>query len=271
MTHQEYQELLAANALNALDTADERALRSHLETCADCRSELGEWEQTAAFIALDARPLEPSAALYERILANVREESTTSPEQVGVQPKPNLVPFVHPTRSVWSSFGSLGAIAALIIFAALLISVFALWRQNRSYQQELARLSAELKQAQARIDHEREVVALLTSPDAQMAKLAGTKMAPSAHAMLAYNKEGKAMFMAQGLPAAPAGMAYQLWFIKDNKKMPGKVFTTDLAGNAAMEDQVPQEARQSAVFAITLEPKDGVAVPTGSVYLVSTT
>ena len=41
------------------------------------------------------------------------------------------------------------------------------------------------------------------------------------------------------------------------------------AGNAMWEDEIPAVARQSAVFAVTLEPKGGVQVPTGSIYLVS--
>ena len=102
-----------------------------------------------------------------------------------------------------------------------------------------------------------------------MAKLAGTNMAPGAHATLAFDKNGRAMLMTNGLPAAPAGMAYQLWFIKDNKKMPGKVFNPDAAGNGMFEDQIPAGAREAAVYAVTLEPKTGVPVPTGSIYLVS--
>jgi anti-sigma-K factor RskA len=126
-----------------------------------------------------------------------------------------------------------------------------------------------MMKTQSQLSHERAVVNLLTSPDAHMTKLAGTKVAPSAHAMLAYDKNGHAMLMAKGLPTAPEGMAYQLWYIKDNKKMPGKVFTPDAAGNGILEDQIPAVARDAAVFAITLEPKSGVQVPTGSVYLLS--
>ena len=110
---------------------------------------------------------------------------------------------------------------------------------------------------------------LLISPGGHMAKLTGTNVAPGAHAMLAYDKSGHAMLMAKGLPSAPEGMAYQLWYIKDNKKMPGKVFTPDAAGNGMLEDQIPAVARDAAVFAITLEPKSGVQVPTGSIYLLS--
>jgi anti-sigma-K factor RskA len=104
-----------------------------------------------------------------------------------------------------------------------------------------------------------------------MAQLSGTSVAPGAHAMIAYDKSGHAMLMAKGLPAAPTGMAYQLWYIKDNKKMPGKVFTPDAAGNGSMEDQMPNVALGNAVFAITLEPSTGMSSPTGAIYLISAT
>jgi hypothetical protein len=278
MTHEYYKELLAANALTALDAEDARALKTHLASCADCHSETDEWEETAAFLALDATPFEPSAQLRERILESVRAEGlgkltdtraeASAETRVGAGDA-RVLAFERPPRNVWTSLGTLGAIAATLAFVALIISLIALWQQNRATQKELARLSTEMREAKALIDHQRAAVQLLTSPDAHMAKLAGTNVAPGAHAMLAYDQDGRAMLMAKGLPPAPKGMAYQLWYIKDNKKMPGKVFRPDDAGNGILEDQIPALARDQAIFAITLEPESGVQVPTGSIYLLS--
>lgn len=282
MTHELYKEMLAAKALTALDAEDVRALDVHLEGCADCRREIAEWEETAALLAIDAKPLEPSAQLRERILASVRaegaqERSTRSRVAViagaadsrGASAREsNVVPFERP-RNVWTSFGSFGAIAAMLLLAVLIGSLVMLSQRNRAAQQKLVQLSIELEQTKATLEHERAVVALITSSEAHMAQLSGTTVAPGAHAMLAYDKSGHAMLMAKGLPAAPQGMAYQLWFIKDNKKMPGKVFTTDAAGNGTLEDQMPAVALGNAVFAITLEPNTGVSSPTGAIYLIS--
>jgi anti-sigma-K factor RskA len=274
-----HRDLLAAQALTALDTADARALESHLESCADCRSEMSAWQETAAPIALDAKPLEPSAQLRERILASVRAEGRATQlsgdlvetrQQINVSSGDSRVlAFERPRRDVWASLRSFGAIAATLVIGALIISLLVLWQQNRAAQEKLAKLSVDMTRAKTQLDHERAVVALLTSPDAHMVKLAGTKDAPDAHAMLAYDKSGHAMLMARGLPTAPKGMAYQLWYIKDNKKMPGKLFTPDDAGNGILEDEIPSVARDAAVFAITLEPESGVQVPTGSIYLLS--
>ena len=283
MTHEDYKELLAANALTALDAEDGRALDTHLRSCADCHSEMSEWEQTAAFLALDATPLEPSPQLRGQILASVRAEGRSvkltndradAPAAPRVGPADSkILAFERAVeqrpRNVWASLGSFGAIAASHVLAALIISLVVLWQQNRVTQRELARLSTEMQQANAQLDHERAVVQLLTSPDAHMARLAGTDVAPGAHAMLAYDNNGHAMLMAKGLPAAPQGKAYQLWYIMGGKPMPGKMLTTDPAGNAILEDQIPAAALSGAVFAVTLEPEGGMPSPTGAIYLRS--
>lgn len=278
MTHENcenYRELLAASALTALDAADARSLETHLESCADCRLEMDEWEATAALVALEAKPLEPSSQVREQLLARVRAEGRTdslASDRVSSdvsQGDGNVLTFARPPRKPFASFGSFGAIAAMILFAALILGIILLWQKNRNVQSELARLNAEVNRTRAELDNERAMGELLTSPDGHMAKLNGTNVAPGAHAMIAFDKSGHAMLMAKGMPRAPEGMAYQLWFIKDNKKMPGKVFTTDAAGNGMLDDQIPEVARNAAVFAITLEPKGGVQVPTGSIYLLS--
>jgi anti-sigma-K factor RskA len=268
MKHEDYKELLAAQALTALDAEDARALTTHLESCADCRSEVGGWEETAALLTLEAKQLEPSPELRQRMLESVRKDGRSG-KLTNDRSDSRVLEFERPQGNIWTTLGSFGAIAATLVLAALIISLVVLWQQNRATQRELARLANETQQAKTQLDHERSVVQLLTSPDAHMAKLAGTNAAPGAQAMLAYDKDGHAMLMAKGLPPAPKGMAYQLWYIKDNKKMPGKVFRPDEAGNGILEDQIPAIARDAAVFAITLEPENGVQVPTGSIYLLS--
>jgi hypothetical protein len=166
------------------------------------------------------------------------------------------------------SFGIFEAIAATVT-VALLISLFALWRQNRSTQAEISRLAEQNRIIEAQLKHEQEIVALMSKPGARMTELGGTNLAPGARAKIVYDSNGKAMLIAKGLPAAPAGKAYQLWFIVGNNKMPGKTFGTDSAGNGDLNDKIPSSAMQGAVFAITLEPAGGSPVPIGGVFLVS--
>ncbi len=218
-----------------------------------------------------SEPVEPSPELRERILVAARAETTAGTiVQPNVAPGPSRVlPFESPRRNVWTSLGSFGAIAAAIAMVVVLAGLFILWQQKRSNEAELSRMAGQMRDANQQLANERALVTLLTTPGARMTELSGTNAAPGAHAMLAYDKTGHAMLMTKNLPAPPPGKAYQLWFIKDNQKMPGKVFTPDARGNGVMEDQIPASAMESAVYAITLEPMGGVQIPTGAIYLVS--
>jgi anti-sigma-K factor RskA len=264
MDHEEYKAMLPLRALSTLESAEGRALDQHLVTCAECRTELTSWHETAGALAHAAPPLEPSAAVRDRILESVRTESASAGTS-------NVIPISRPTAiRPRTSLPKLQAIAAAVIFLALIIGLFALWQQNRQARLEAARLSDELKDTRVRLDQEHAALELFSRPGIRMAELAGTKDAPAAHAMMAVDsKSGRAVLMAQGLPPAPAGKAYQLWFIAGNQPMPGKVFKTDAAGNAMIDDQLPAAALNTAVFAVTLEPQSGVPAPTGPMYLLT--
>jgi anti-sigma-K factor RskA len=189
--------------------------------------------------------MEPSPEVRENILTQIRSEKSGS-ESVS-----KVLRFKNTQRNLWNSLGSLGSIAAVIVFGALIVSVFVLYQQNRELREQ------------------NEFFQLLTAPGSRMAELSGTPEAANATAMLAYDRNGRAMLITQGLPRAPEGKQYQLWFIVGNNPLPGKAFTPDISGRTMMKDEVPEAARHSAVFAVTLEPTGGVRSPTGSIYLRS--
>ena len=287
--------MLAAHALGALDEAEARELAAHLEGCAECRAEASAWLETAAALAYATPPVEPPAELRSRILESIHAEGAQQIPRFALkrdngkaaniavessQAESNVVPFVKPARRRSIIVSQSLALAASLALVALAISLLMLWNRYNTTQQEVARLSARLSQAQGelarereQLTHEREAIALITQPDTRMATLAGTEMALSAHAKFVFDRNtGRAMLMADNLPAAPAGKAYQLWFIAEGKSpMPGQVFTPDASGHAETRDEVPAEARNATIFAITLEPSEGVPAPTGPKYLLSAT
>jgi anti-sigma-K factor RskA len=289
--HEDYKEMIAAHALGAIDEAEARELETHIEACAECRAELKTWRDTTAALAYAAPSVEPRAALRSQILNRVGAQSSaqssrskTADERIKSQAEessrsePNVVAFTKPARRVWSMAARVGAIAASLVFVALIISLILLWNRYSTMQQEVARLGGQLNQTQTELRRERETssreqeaLKLMTAPNASMASLKGTEMAENAHAKFVFDRQtGRAMLMADNLPPAPAGKAYQLWFIAGGKPMPGRVFTPDAAGRAEMHDEVPAEARNtSAVFAVTLEPSSGMKEPTGPKYLLS--
>jgi anti-sigma-K factor RskA len=266
MVHNDYKELISAHALSALDAPEERVLHEHLASCSECRLEFETWQATAATIVLTSEPIEPSPQLRERILAQARAEGRTPRTETPSLPATaKVLPFTTERRNVWSSIGSLGAIAAAILFVALLAGMLVLWQQNRVARALLAQQSQEINDARAQLAQISKFQQLVASPNSRMIKLSGTKDATAASAMFAYDKTGHAMLMAHGLPAT-ANKVYQLWFIVGNKPMPGKGFTTDQSGTGSLTDEVPAVARESAVFAVTLEPKLGDS-PTGPIVL----
>jgi anti-sigma-K factor RskA len=266
MNHQEYQDLLPMHALGALDASDACAVDEHLATCENCRAELIELRDAAALLAHAAAPAEPSAALRERILTNIPQASQASAQVVHLSDR-------RPRR-IWPNLLRMAAAVAMV---ALLIGIVVLWRRDQKLQREIAGMSHQLNAQQRELTRdrdalarEREALAMLTSPNMKKMELAGTPTAQNARGTFVLDpKTGHAMLLTNGLPATPAEMAYELWFIADGRKMPGKVFSVDASGRAMISDQVPPEAREHGIYAITLEPKQGVTSPTGAIYLSS--
>lgn len=267
MTHQEYQDLLALRALDALDASDARAIEEHLDSCALCRAELIELKDAAGLLAYAAPTAEPGAELRDRILKNIHSQKTEAISSAQASARiVDLSP--RPEHNTGSNFLRMAAAIAMV---ALLIGIVVLWRRDARMQREIAALSRQLGAQQDELARDREALAMFTSPHMKRMELAGTKTAQDARGSFVLDpKTGHAMLLTSGLPVTPPEMAYELWFIADGRKMPGKVFTVDTTGRAMVADQVPPEAREAGVFAITLEPKQGVTSPTGAIYLIST-
>lgn len=259
--------MIPTYVLSALDAEENRALSDHLSHCAECQRELENWQATAATLSLGAEPMEPSPEVRDRIMNAIREESLQSDAES--QAKSNVIKFKPSNNVPRRSYGSVWAIAAAVLVLVTAATLFLFWQESRANNQKIAELSIQLKNLQFELDQSKKIVQLMMKPGARMDELAGTNQAPGASAKLAYDKTGHAMLMAYGLPPAPTGKEYQLWFIVGNQKMPGKSFSVDSSGTGTMEDQVPESARDSAVFAITLEPAAGVERPTGPIYLLS--
>jgi hypothetical protein len=289
MTHEDYKEMLALAALDALDGGDEqqqRALDAHLAECAECRAEMEALRDAAASLAYAATPPReaPTPELRARILTAIKshpQDARRAPSDGGAA-----------TASQTSNVSSLsefekrrearevrvgrrllvfGSLAASLAVAALLVTLALAWQRNARLQGELARLSETVNRTQQELARTRADRELLAAPEAHTATLSGTKVAERARARLTFDAQtGRAMLMAADLPPAPPGKAYQLWFIAEGKPpMPGSVFQPDTRGHAEMHEIIPPEGRTAAVFAVTLEPAGGVSAPTGEIYLKS--
>lgn len=278
--------------MDAADGAELRDFEAHLSSCAECRAELRELRGAASALALASAPVAPSPELRTRLLASLkstpqesaRVESNRSDAARAANPSTNPSTNVvsleearsDPRRAYVSRRAfNFTAVAASLLVVSLAVVSTVLWRRNAALSSAVASLSNALERARGDLGQTRNELAsarrerdMLGSPEMRTAQLAGTKMAESARARLTYDERtGEAMFTAAKLPPAPAGKAYQLWYIADGKPMPGSVFTTDADGRAEMHASIPREGLRAQVFAVTLEPAGGLPAPSGEIYL----
>jgi anti-sigma-K factor RskA len=265
MNHTDYQDLLSAYALDAIDPGEAQALTEHLATCADCRDELIALRDAGNLLAHESPAAAPGDHVRAQILNQVRAEAVRSqPAQVVQMPQRS--------KPLWPTLLRLAASIALVAGMALF------WYRDIRLQAEMRELSRQVEIQQNEIQKNRdlmarqkEVLALLNSDAATKIQLMGSQTAPDARATLMFDKKtGRAVLLTEGLPMTSADKAYEVWFIpRGHSPMPGKMFTVDSSGHAMITDQMPSEAMNGAVIAITIEPKNGSAAPTGAIYLAS--
>jgi anti-sigma-K factor RskA len=188
MSHKEYKEMLEFAALDALENDELRALEQHLKTCGECRAELSELRDVAATLVYLTPPVPAPARLRNKILeAITAPEMNRASEFVATDDDDedertlhetslatsNVVPISSSHRK-WSTSAWIGALAASIIFAILVVALIVLLDRNRKMQAEVARLSRrneemqiELSRLSQQNDEIRTELANLTNPDNQ--------------------------------------------------------------------------------------------------------
>ena len=292
MAEKDYKENLAALALDSLDENERRELDALLAEDAQLRAEFDGLRETAAALSFAAEPLEPSAEVRSRILEKIKQTpQTEKPKFTVIEGGKNkstekAVPavvtefggMVTSRPGFWSRAAGVVAVAASIAVVILAYSLINTTRQNAQARTQIAELNQRITEAEqnltktsgelAQIRAERE---LLASPQTIVAALGGTENSPQARARLVFDKQtGKAFLYVEGLPDAPAGKAYQIWWISDpTKPAPGGTFKTHNNGKGELRDQIPSKDLNAGVFAVTLEPEGGSDAPTSKPYLIS--
>jgi anti-sigma-K factor RskA len=252
--HEQFAEDLALYALGALPSDERRTLEAHLQDCTACSQELERCRRDAATLSLSPGEVSPPPRARERLLKAVANE-------------PKLTPTAG-RRTAWWKVALAPALAALI-FAALF---FYTLLRNRTLQQELASLRAEFAQNQSDVARARDVLAVLTAPDAKRVTLVEAKSKPQPQGKAVYvARTGKLVFLANNLGNVPQGKAYELWLLPaSGAPIPAGVFKPDSSGNATVLGQPLPAGTEAKGFAITLEPESGSSTPTPPILMVGT-
>ena len=224
MAHEPIHELTAAYALDALDESDRDAYEEHLAGCDRCRDELGSLSEAAAALAYGVRAPAPPPGLRGRILAAAAGD------------RPNVVPLRR--RPAFQAVASVAAVAASLAIA------FGVWA---------ASLHQRLGDQRAADAQMRAALAVLGDTQARRIALRGG-------GSLVVTPSGEAALVTNGLPAAPAGKAYEAWVIEGGKPQPAGLMQ---GGHSIDVLRLRRPVPTLASVALTLEPKRGSASPTG--------
>lgn len=256
MTREEIGELAAGYALGGLEAADRARFEALLRTGdPDAVAALRDFEDTLAGLAATAPETPPPAvktALMNRIAAAPPAARAPAPAR----------PLPRPPRAIWPAVLS-GAMAAGL--AAIVVG----WSVSSTYEKRLDALGRAADQLKAELRSQQSVVAILRDPATQVVALGGLPPAPSAHARMMWHQKTGGLFMATGLPAPPAGKAYQLWAIAgSNAPVSAGVFSVDASGAGSLSVRPLPGVTTVDAFAVTLEPAGGLPAPSGEMYLL---
>jgi anti-sigma-K factor RskA len=252
-------------ALGVLEGDDKLAIESHVAQCAECTHKLAAARGRMAMLSLAAPPVEPSSAVKQRLLAQVRVDAEG---EVRTRTSPATS---HAMQSRERGPGLFTGWRAAILVPALAVLVIAtawLWNQNRLLNFEVSDLGDVVKTQQRGLAAMREAVDFMESHDTVTVALAAQPGQPQGAARVMYNtKMGMLMYEGEIAPA-PAAKSYELWVIPtDGKPINAGVFNP-ITGRADHWMMKMPPGVEPKMFAVTLEPQGGMPQPTGPMVLV---
>ena len=249
--------LSGAYAVDALDEGERALFEQHLGGCADCRAEVAELSATAHSLSALTEE-DPPPGLRAGVLSGISQvrplpplggDDTQAPSGVGASIRhPGSEPTVEahekhdedrsatviPFRRRASTWFAAAAAAAVITVGGL---VWSPWSDPAD-----------------------------TSPVAQVVAAEDatrvSRTQGSLTADLAYSRElGQAAISVAGLPPAPEGKAYQLWYVgTDEVARSAGLLTTGSDGQGEL--LLEGDANSAAAVGMTLEPAGGSPQPT---------
>ena len=262
MTATEAKELIPLHALGALDAPTSQQVEAYLRGAPPAEQhEAAEFREVAALLPLALPSPSVSAGFKERLIAQFRHERS-APQPVNVAGPGQVLEFhARPVRRM-----ALPPVAQwLAVAAALVLAVTSLffYRQNHQLRAEQTQLTRQLQLARNEIQQ-------MQSPATRVIAMQG-QAAPQAHAKVFWDTAHQQWVVAIfNLPAPPAGMDYQLWYVTKDAKLSAAVFRPGAEGRSELRLALPSGVPETlAATAVTLEPQGGSPQPTGKFYLLA--
>lgn len=243
--------LTGAYACDALDPDELAEFERHLAHCDACAQEVAELRSTVAALALAAAS-EPPAGLRERVMRQV----AITRQQPPVVTSLSEARARRDSRITERRTGRWAKPAGWLAAAAAAVG--------------LAVLGAVVKHQDSQIEQLRGQTAamthLLAAGDAQ--SVTGPVSTGGTATVVLSASDNHMLFAASGLPALPAGKAYQLWMIDASGAVrPGPVLTSV---DGSVTPVLASGLDGAKTIAMTVEPASGSTQPTTTPILTLT-
>jgi anti-sigma-K factor RskA len=152
-------------------------------------------------------------------------------------------------------------------------------RKREEMRREILALEAEVNEYKSLLGRQRNadngnarILEVLSHPGVRLAQLKGTEAAKDTAAYALIVEGSRVVFIASNLPDLPKDKQFQLWLLRsqDPKVVNAGTFVPDDQNRAMVEFTDPTEVSNLTAIAVTDEPKDGSAEPTGTKLMVGT-
>ncbi|MFI6650737.1 anti-sigma factor [Streptomyces sp. NPDC050529] len=240
--------LTGAYALHALPESERREFERHLGDCEACSVEVREFSETATRLGL-AVSATPPRDLRERVLreiATVRQEPPSGGRRARTGPTGRNTAG---RAARWPKFALAASLAAAAGFGGI-----AVW-QNQAAQD--ARQDARATHQQSE-----QLAQVLAAPDAQ--SRSGTLEDGAKGTVVVSKSENRAVFLAAGLPGAPVGKVYQLWFDDDGTMRSAGLMQAAGPSSTTYATLLDGPVDGATGMGVTVEPAGGSAQPTSA-------
>lgn len=246
--HEELVALAALGPLSGQEAADYALLLE--EGCADCERLLPELRLAASALSASAPTLRPRPGLRDEILASL------GPSRPAARRSSPAAPWAF-------------AAAAALLFGIVLYDDARLRREREELRAANSDLASKVESSRTELSRRDLRARVLESDDVRMLFLGGQGPQPNARARVFWSEGAKrGVLVAGNLAPLPPDRQYQLWVFADGKPVDAGVFDVDAAGRALFESRDLSAVRSAENFAVTVEPRGGLAQPSGPIVLM---
>jgi hypothetical protein len=240
----EFVDLAAAAAMDALDADEARRVEEHAAQCPKCATALHEFREVAAALGSAVPQVEPPVALRGQLLdAARRERPAPAPRRrwLGQLSWPRISPaWVALAASIGLSVVSMARIAVL-----------------QGQVNDLRALADAEAERAARYDHVGEVLASDRLAIKPLQPVAVAQTVGSRGMVYLDPSSGTGMIMCRNLPPLEPGHAWQVWFVRGSERVSGGMLWPDGYGNGYTLISVPQDLQSFDSIGLTDEPGNG--------------